>query len=130
MLGAVLGGGMYVVRAPIALAAWTIAVLVAAAFLWMVVSIFLPARADRTCPACGEEGLVRLDPESIRGLRCTRCGHEDRETSAFLIAESEGPLEQAVLRDRARERARHARLPALGREQETSSRPRNEEALR
>jgi hypothetical protein len=102
MLAAIFGGAALLFRAPSSLGGWVIGALVASAFLWVAAAIFFPARADRTCPRCGEPGLVRLDPETTRGLRCTRCDHEDREASAFLIAESEGPLEPAVLRDRAR----------------------------
>ena len=125
MLAAVIGGAALLFHAPASLAGWVVGALVASAFLWMGAAIFFPARADRTCPSCGEPGLVRLDPETTRGLRCTRCGHEDPGASAFLIAESEGPLEAAVLRDRARS----ASLRAAGRGRPPPPRPR-EETLR
>jgi hypothetical protein len=125
MLAAIFGGAALLFRAPASLAGWVVGALVASAFLWMGAAIFFPARADRTCPSCGEPGLVRLDPETIRGLRCTRCGHEDPQVSAFLIAESEGPLEAAVLRERAR--TKKARAIVRGRRPTAGS---GEESLR
>lgn len=73
---------------------------------WVLVSVFYPARADRTCPRCGEQGLERLERESTRGVACRLCGHVDASASSFLIAESEGALEPVVLRERRERGAR------------------------
>ena len=71
-------------------------------FGWILVSSLHPARADRSCPECGEEALERLDPETTRGVTCARCGHTDRDASSWLLAEEETTLEEIVLRERAR----------------------------
>lgn len=68
--------------------------------LWVLVSVFFPARADRTCPACGAESLERLDLRTTQGILCARCGLRDAEQSSFLLAEEEGPLERIVLEAR------------------------------
>lgn len=88
---------------------------------WVLVSIFFPARADRTCPDCGAESLERLDPRTTRGILCARCGRVDREQSSFLLAEEEGPIEAIVLEDRSVRRAGGERENVRGgTEQETS----------
>ena len=69
---------------------------------WILVSTLHPARADRTCPECGEEALKRLDPNTTRGVICASCGHEDADVSSWLFAEEETALEEIVLADRAR----------------------------
>lgn len=77
--------------------------LVALGLTWILISVFFPPRADRSCPACGQETLERLDPRSTSGVRCSACGHRDEQRSAWLMAEEEGPLEPTVLRERGRE---------------------------
>jgi hypothetical protein len=78
-----------------------LAVLGALAFAWMLVSVFWPASADRTCPDCGAEGLERHDATTLHGVTCTRCGSTDLERSSFLFAEEDGrPLEPCVTRER------------------------------
>lgn len=91
---------------------WTVGSLVVVGLGWVLVSSLFPAEPDRTCPACGVEALVRADPLTTRGVRCTACGHDDPEASSFLIAEDEGPLEPAVLRERGRARGRIRRTVA------------------
>lgn len=71
-------------------------------FGWILISSLHPARADRTCPECGEEALERLDPGTTRGVVCSGCGHTDRETSSWFLAEEETTLEEIVLAERAR----------------------------
>ena len=72
------------------------------ALAWILISSLNPARADRTCPECGEEALERLDPETTRGVTCARCGHTDRDASSWFFAEEETNLEEIVLAERAR----------------------------
>jgi hypothetical protein len=103
-LVAIVLGARLVLGVDAAVFGWTLLVLFAAAFGWMIVSVFFPASADRSCPECGEAGLERMDPAGLRGVRCSRCGWEDRDASAFLIAESEGEIESSILRERARRR--------------------------
>ena len=99
----ILGMGAVVVSAailrttPLWLGVVVLAVVLAAVILWVTASILWPAKADRRCPVCGEEGLVRMDPEGVRGLRCELCGHSDPDASAWYLAEEEGPLEEIVL---------------------------------
>lgn len=73
--------------------------------LWVLAASLWPAKADRTCPQCGEDALERLDPDTTMGLRCTACGHTDPTKSGWFLAEDEGPLEELVLRQRAAKRA-------------------------
>ena len=70
--------------------------------LWVVISALWPARADRTCPNCGQAGLRRLNRRSTRGIVCNRCDHRDPTRSSWFLAEEEGPLETTVLEERAR----------------------------
>src|SRR5262249_37526493 len=50
--------------------------------VWVLTSVLWPGRADRTCPACGEQSLLRLDPGSTQGIVCSACGHEDAAESS------------------------------------------------
>jgi hypothetical protein len=71
-----------------------LAVLVAAAITWILVSVFWPATPNRTCPECGRAALRRSDPSTTRGVECAQCGATDPDRSSFLLAEEEdGPLE-------------------------------------
>jgi len=70
--------------------------------VWVAVSALWPARADRACPGCGHDTLVRRDPASTVGLECPSCGWCDETASSWLLAEEEGPLEDVVLRQRGR----------------------------
>lgn len=69
---------------------------------WVLVSALWPGRAERGCPACRKEALVRLDARTTVGLRCTACGWRDESASGWLLAEEEGPLEELVLSQRGR----------------------------
>jgi len=81
---------------------WTVLGL---ASTWLMVTIFWPARAERTCPRCGEERLVRADPSTTVGVRCEACGHQDLEVSSWFLAEDDGDsLEEIVLSQRRRGR--------------------------
>ena len=72
---------------------------------WILISVLMPAKADRTCPSCGRKGLERLDPKSTAGLVCRFCEWSDATASSFLLAEEEGPFEDIVLdQRRARDR--------------------------
>jgi hypothetical protein len=65
-------------------------------------SVLWPGRADRTCPACGAEAVVRLEPDALVGRRCSACAWHDATASAWMIAEEEGaPLEPLVLQHRS-----------------------------
>lgn len=97
---------LFVLRRPSGLFAWVAGGALTLLFLWIFVSTLWPARADRTCPECGEEGLERLSESSTHGLRCTRCEWSDETVSAWLLAEEEGPLEETVLEERRRGRTR------------------------
>jgi hypothetical protein len=70
--------------------------------LWVLVSALWPGTADRGCPGCGKDTLVRSDSESTVGLECPSCGWRDETASAWFLAEEEGPLEDIVLRQRGR----------------------------
>lgn len=95
--------GLWIVRrAPQGLAGWTLAGALCLSCLWILVSVLWPARAERACPLCRAEALVRLDPHSAHGLSCERCGFRDESASAWLLAEEEGPLEELVLEARGR----------------------------
>ena len=76
--------------------------LIGAGVLWVALSALWPAKADRRCPKCGEDTLVRLDPDTTTGLRCSACDHVDPEATSWFLAEEEGPLEDLVLRQRGR----------------------------
>jgi len=80
--------------------------------VWILLSALWPAKAERRCPACGEECLVRLDERSTHGLGCTACGWRDESASAWLLAEEEGPLEELVLGERAARRTSVHSAPA------------------
>jgi hypothetical protein len=69
---------------------------------WVLVSSLHPAKADRGCPRCGAEAVVRAAPDTTHGLRCCACGWQDDAASAWLLAEEEGPLELTVLAQRGR----------------------------
>jgi DNA-directed RNA polymerase subunit RPC12/RpoP len=72
---------------------------------WILVCSLVPAKADRKCPQCGKQGLVRLDARTTRGVRCTRCSFRDETASSFLLAEEEGvAIEPTVLHERDRRR--------------------------
>ncbi|HEX6881728.1 MAG TPA: hypothetical protein VF530_00025 [Planctomycetota bacterium] len=80
---------------------------------WVLVSALFPARAERRCPACGQDALARRSPDATHGLRCLACGWADETASAWLLAEEEGPLEHIVLAERGRTRREgHVDSPA------------------
>lgn len=97
--------GGFLIQGPLWLFGWVLSALFALIGGWIAVSIFWPARANRRCPACGQLGLVRADPNSTHGLRCTLCAWSDEVESGWLLAEEEGPLESIVLAERAELRA-------------------------
>lgn len=78
--------------------------LLALAMGWIFLSIFWPARAERTCPRCAHDALVRLDARTTIGIRCRACGFEDASASSWLLAEEDGALESIVLEQRGRGR--------------------------
>jgi len=106
LLLAVLAGVAIVVAGPHFLFAGVLAALAAVPVVWVAVSALWPARAERRCPACGKDALARLDARATHGLVCRACGFRDESASAWLLAEEEGPLEEIVLAERARSRAR------------------------
>ncbi len=105
MLAAVAAGLLLVVRGPDALFGWAFGSVLFLGSAWIIASSLFPARAERTCPACGAEALVRLDAHTTRGLRCSACAWRDPLSSSFLLAEDDGaPLEELALRERSRKR--------------------------
>lgn len=59
--------------------------LVAFPVLYLLFSVFSPAKPDRKCPECGAEALVPLVPGQEIGTRCTTCGHVDEAASNVLL---------------------------------------------
>jgi hypothetical protein len=107
-LGAV-GVAAWIVFARPPLFGVLLAVLLVGPLSWILVSTLWPARAERRCPGCGADALVRSDPRATHGLACEQCGWRDESASAWLLAEEEGSLEELVLaaRGRAMDRPRH-----------------------
>lgn len=109
---AAIGLGLVLVRAdPFWLFMGAIGLAVGSALVWIAASSLWPATADRRCPVCGEDSLVRLDPLSTRGLSCSACGHTDESASSFLLAEEEGAIEPIVLHERDADCPRTATTP-------------------
>ncbi len=102
LLGAALLGIRIVLGQPVGVFGKVLAILFALPLGWVVVSVLWPARAERTCPTCGREAVVRMDHETTHGLICRACGWRDETASSWLLAEEEGPLEDMVLRQRGR----------------------------
>lgn len=91
--------------APAWLAGAALAAILSGVVAWMLASVLWPGRADRVCPECGKEGVVRLDAREAVGRRCSACGWSDAAESAWLMAEEEEEaLEPLVLRGRRRRR--------------------------
>jgi hypothetical protein len=105
MLAATVCGALVVLRGPDRAFVTALAALIGTAAAWVLISVFWPARADRTCPACGLRSLQRLDRRSTRGVACESCGHEDAHHSSFLLVEDEGDaIEPIVIGERAHAR--------------------------
>lgn len=95
--------GMWIVLAnPAGLFGWVVGGIASLALIWVLVSALFPARADRTCPACGRDTLVRVSEASTEGLLCKACAWRDETQSSFLLAEEEGALEPLLLAKRRR----------------------------
>ncbi|MCC7013130.1 MAG: hypothetical protein IT454_11250 [Planctomycetes bacterium] len=104
-LAAIAAGLLLITRGPDQLFALAFGLVLMLGSSWIVACSLFPARADRTCPRCGDEALVRLDPQSARGVRCSACSWRDPSVSSFLLAEDDGAdLEQIALRERAHPR--------------------------
>jgi len=106
MLAATAAGALFVLRGPDGLFGVCFGAVLALGVLWILVSTLFPGRAERTCPACGQRGLERIDRKSTCGVRCRLCGWRDESASSFLFAEEEGTFEDIVLRERRSERRR------------------------
>jgi hypothetical protein len=101
MLAATVCAALLVLRGPDRALVAALSALFGTALAWMLVSIFWPAKPDRTCPACQGMTLRRLDSRSTRGIVCDACGHEDAVASSFLLAEDENtPIEPLVIAER------------------------------
>ena len=101
LLAAIAAGMAFVLRGPDQVFGVAFGIVVALGIGWVLVSALFPARADRTCPQCGGEGLERLDPDSSQGVVCRLCSWADESASSFLLLEDEGdPFEDIVLRGR------------------------------
>jgi len=90
--------------------AWGAGFLVALSLLWVLISTVFPrGPAERICPACGGDTLVRADTDTTTGLVCKSCLWKDDQQSSFLLAEEEEePIETTVL-----ERRRKKTLPVI-----------------
>lgn len=108
LLSASVAAMLLIMRGPDQLFLWAVGTMFVLALTWMLVSVFFPASVDRTCPSCGARTLRRMDPKTTRGLTCTSCGHTDATASSFLMAEAEGPLEEAVLNERRLRKTRRS----------------------
>jgi len=51
-------------------------VLVVGVTAWILASVLSPSSPDRTCPQCGEKGLVKIC-RGEPGVRCELCGFRD-----------------------------------------------------
>jgi len=97
-LGAIAIAALVLRAPPAGLFGAVLFVLFGGAIVWIVVSVLWPARAERTCPRCGEEALERIDPTETRGWVCRACQHRDETASVWLMAEEDdAPLEDIVL---------------------------------
>ena len=100
-LSAVAAGTLLIFRGPDGLFGFTFGLFLALGLAWILACSLFPARADRTCPACGRRSLSRLDRKATHGLKCRQCGWLDEDASSFLLAEDSGqPFEDIVLRER------------------------------
>lgn len=100
-----IGAGALALLRPDWLTAAVLSAILVLALAWVMLTIFWPARADRGCPRCGEERLVRADPSTTVGVRCEACGHVDLEVSSWFLAEEEDDsLEPMVISQRRRGR--------------------------
>ena len=96
------GFAVWIVKTgPAGMFGWVVGGLVVLALGWILVSALFPGKADRTCPACGRDTVVRID-ESTRGLVCKACHYRDDNASSFFLAEEEGALEPELLARRRR----------------------------
>ena len=110
MLGSVLVAIVVLFTTPSGLWQYIVGLMILGSLTWVAISSLWPGKPERKCPECGQEGLTRSDPETHRGIRCTRCGFEDESASSFMMAEEEGTLEEAVLRERGRAEELRGRL--------------------
>jgi len=101
LLGAVLLGVYLLRQGSEALFTGILAAAASLPLLWLLVSIFAPAKTDRTCPDCGAESVAPASEHRSTGLRCESCGWSDASASAWKHAEEgDRPLEPLVLRER------------------------------
>lgn len=103
-LAALAAGLWLALRRPPQLFGILLAALVLVPVVWVLVSALWPGKAERRCPACRQDSLARIDSSSTVGIRCSTCGWRDESASAWLLAEEEGPLEELVLAQRAKQR--------------------------
>ncbi len=101
-----------VLTGPSGLFGWVFGGLVVCALVWVVVSALFPAKADRNCPACGRDTLVRMEETSTEGVVCKACHWRNEEQSSFLLAEEEGAIEPLLLARRRRLRDANVRIQA------------------
>jgi hypothetical protein len=103
LLAAIAAAVAFVLRGPDGIFGLVFGLVLALGLGWILVSALFPARAERTCPQCGRDGLERLDPDSSQGVVCRLCAWADESASAFLLLEDDGrPFEDIVLRGRGR----------------------------
>ena len=102
--------GAWIVRGqPLGVLGYVLAAMLLIPLAWVVISALWPASADRKCPACGRDSLVRMSEESTMGLECRSCNWRDESASSWFLAEEEGPLEDVVMLQRGRKSKRKAK---------------------
>jgi len=106
--------------------AWGAGLIIALTLLWVLVSTIFPrGPAERICPACGADTLVRAEASTTSGLVCKSCLWRDDEVSSFLLAEEEeDPIETTVLQRRRKQARKVVIRPWAGpTESATSAEP-------
>ena len=61
-------------------------VLVLVPVVWILVSTLSPAVPDRTCPSCGDKGLVKMR-RGEPGVHCQLCGFRDDDGHVAYLDE-------------------------------------------
>jgi len=106
-----IAAGLSIVRfSPGWIVATTLGLILGGAVLWVLVSSLAAAAPDRTCPACGQDSLERMDPATTRGVACGACDWSDPSRSAFYMAEEEEASIEAIV---IAERDQKTRRPSM-----------------
>ena len=84
VLAALLGWLAFLVRAWLPYAA--VGIIGVLWIIWILVSVLSPAVPKRTCPRCGEEGLVKIR-RGEPGVRCEKCDYRDEDLHVAYLDE-------------------------------------------